>query len=104
MEAQAASPEPFYMHRNIDTIPFDSARKDTLQLPEKKVTPGDSFSTEFKKYWTRVEKEDGFDKLRDQINARDIDKSWYPHFYLFDSNLVFIPFPPHFVIRKKHRK
>ena len=94
--------EPFYMHRNVDTLPFDSPREDTLRLPDKTASPGDSLGREFKKYWTKVEKEDGFDKLRAQLHARDIDKSWFPHWYLFDSNLVV--FPGWIVIRKKNRK
>jgi hypothetical protein len=77
-------------------------KEDTLELPGKTSKPAgsDSISREFKKYWAKVEKQEGFDKLRSQIQANDIDKTWVPHFYLFDSNLVI--FPGWFVLRKKH--
>lgn len=74
---------------------------DAVELPEKTVksTISDSFSREFKKYWTQVEKADGFDKLKEQYRSRDIDRTWVPHFYLFDSTVVV--FPGWFVIRKR---
>jgi hypothetical protein len=74
---------------------------DAIELPEKTVksTSSDSFSREFKKYWAQVEKADGFDKLKEQYRSRDIDKTWVPHFYLFDSAVVVFPF--WFVIRKR---
>lgn len=80
-----------------------SANQDTLELSTltAKTSRNDSFSREFKKYWARVEKQDGFDKLKEQINSRDIDRSWIPHLYFFDSNLVVFPF--WFVWRQKNR-
>jgi hypothetical protein len=80
------------------------SKNDTLELPEKTVraAESDSFSKEFKKYWAKVEKRDGFDKLRSQIQRHnDPDNSWVPHFYLFDSNLIV--FPLWFIWRNKHR-
>lgn len=91
--------ETFYMHKNTDTIGYD-----TLELPEKRTgqDSGVFRKGEFRKYWAKVEKEDGFDKLREQMQAQDIDRSWVPRIYLFDSNLVI--FPGWFVLRKKNRK
>jgi hypothetical protein len=97
-----------------DTMKFDSIGvtptlpstipTDTVEMDEKTVrgSSQDSLSREFKKYWAQVEKAEGFDKLREQINARDLDRSWIPHLYFFDSNLVV--FPGWFVIRKKNRR
>jgi hypothetical protein len=93
------SGEPYYMHRNLDTAGYD-----TLELPERKAGADSGIfkAGEFRKYWAKVEKEDGFDKLRAQMQSRDIDRSWVPRIYLFDSNLVI--FPGWFVLRKKNRK
>jgi len=79
-----------------------SGKTDTVELPGKSSKPAgsDSISKEFKKYWAKVEEQEGIDKLKSQIQANDIDKTWVPHFYLFDSNLVI--FPGWIVIRKKH--
>lgn len=77
---------------------------DTVEMEEKTVRSSsqDSLSREFRKYWAQVEKAEGFDKVREQINSRDLDRSWIPHLYFFDSNLVV--FPGWFVIRKKNRR
>jgi len=89
----------------IDTDSGAQVRKqDTLSLPgiSAKSSEYDSTSKAFKKYWSRVEKEEGIDKLRDQVRSRDIDHSWYPHWYFFDSTVVLVP--PFFILfrSKKH--
>ncbi len=81
------------------TLQIVVQKKDTLVLPDKiiKLSSQDSLSQAFKKYWTWYEKEEGFDKLRDQIRAWDINRSKIPHWYFFDSSLVL--FPNFFVIK-----
>ncbi|MDQ3003025.1 MAG: hypothetical protein M3Y08_17400 [Fibrobacterota bacterium] len=98
---------PFY--NAIDTQPIiesDSFKNDTLELPAKSVhgKGNDSLGKAFKKYWAKVEEQDGFDKLRNQMRSNDIIKSRLPRFYLFDSNLVIFPFPPVFIWGKKDLK
>ena len=98
---------PFYYamedHSKVDSA---SAKTDTLELPEKSVqgNGSDSLGKAFKKYWKKVEEQDGFDKLRNQMQSNDLMKSRFPRFYLFDSNLVIFPFPPVFFWGKKDLK
>lgn len=82
---------------------MDRGQLDTVELPEKKVRPSmnDSIQKNFKRYWSKVEAQDGFDELRKQMGSNDIDKLWIPHFYLFDSNVVI--YPGWFIIRKKEK-
>ena len=84
----------------------DTQKLDTLVLPEitAKISKQDSISESFKKYWTRVEKEEEIDKLREQLRARDIDHSWVPHWYFFDSTLVIMPFPVPFLFSEAKNK
>lgn len=74
---------------------------DTLQLPDQVARPGqgDSLSKEFAKYWAQLEKQEGMDALKKQMQANDIDRTKIPHLYLADSNLVI--FPGWFILRKK---
>jgi hypothetical protein len=68
-----------------------------VELPEATSTRrGDK---EFRSYWKQVEKGGGLDELRGRQRSWDIDKTWVPHLYFFDSNLVV--FPGFFVLRKK---
>ena len=78
-------------------------RTDTLELPglSTKNSRKDSISREFRKYWAELEKREGIDELRKQLQANDIDRTWVPRLYFFDSNLVV--FPGWFVLRKKLR-
>jgi hypothetical protein len=67
---------------------------DTLSLPDLEVRGrrGDSVSREFRAYWAEYEKREGFDELRNQVRAHNnIDLTWVPRLYLFDSSLVIFP-------------
>lgn len=84
-----------------DAVESEGLANDTLELPAKTAKLGcDSFCMEFRKYWVKVEEREGFDKYRSQIQINDIDKTWVPHFYLFDSNVVV--FPGWLLIRNKN--
>jgi hypothetical protein len=86
---------PHYQYSN-DSIAQElhEIKSDTLELPMKSVQGSDSMSKEFRKYWKKVEEENGYDKLANQMRSQDIMKSKLPRFYLFDSSLVLFPFPP----------
>ena len=68
-----------------------------VELPE--ATSRQRGNKEFRGYWKQVEKDGGLDQLRGRQRSWDIDKTWVPHLYFFDSNLVV--FPGFFVLRKK---
>jgi hypothetical protein len=89
------TPTNHYLYTDPEPIPDRPPRaNDTLELPEKKAQRNgcDSFCREFRKYWAKVEERDGYDRLKKQMESNDIDKTWVPHFYLFDSNVVISPF------------
>ena len=69
-----------------------------VELPEAN-TRGRG-NREFREYWKTAEKENGITQLQGRLASGNIDKTWVPHLYFFDSNLVI--FPGWFVIRKKH--
>ncbi len=87
-------------------IVFQEPPADTLALPPltTRGRGGDSFRREFRKYWAEMEKLEGIDKLRDQLRSNDLDKSRYPRWYLFDSSLVIMPFPPAIFLRKPDKR
>lgn len=96
----APTPAPREGQAGAEGIP------DTLELPPL-TTRGrgnDSFSREFRKYWAVMEKQEGIDKLRDQLRSNDLDKSRYPRWYLFDSSVVIMPFPPAIFLRKRDKR
>ena len=71
-----------------------------IELPEVTTTrPGDR---EFREYWRRAEEENGIGELRGRLKSWDIDKTWVPHLYFFDSSLVI--FPGWIVLRRKPGK
>lgn len=48
---------------------------------------------EFQRFWKTVEANSGLIDLKNQLDARDIDKSLIPKVYAFDSSVVIYPYP-----------
>lgn len=46
---------------------------------------------EFEAYWKGVERRNGFNSLKRQMDAHDVDKTLVPKVYLFDSAVVVFP-------------
>lgn len=81
---------PDSVYPDFDTLSPASAPIDTLRLPDKHAKD-DSLGKEFRKYWEKYQKQEGFDQLKGQADAHDINKSKIPHWYLFDSTVVIYP-------------
>ena len=54
---------------------------------------------QFKRYWQKVEVENGIPALKGQLKAVDVDKTLIPKAYAFDSSVVI--YPGYIIIRKK---
>lgn len=70
----------------------------TMTLPQLQTLLLDSSRTEeirtqegFRKYWSRVEQENGIAAMKSQHMARDPDRSRIPKIYLADSSIVILP-------------
>lgn len=46
---------------------------------------------EFRRYWARVQENNGHGALKRQFEGQDIDRSRIPKMYLFDSSVVVLP-------------
>ena len=54
---------------------------------------------QFKRYWQKVEVENGIPALKGQMQAHDVDKTLIPKAYALDSSVVI--YPGYIIIRKK---